>query len=69
MSPSPDSATRGPYPFRTESYQMGRYITLSCISCWMRWRMTSRFLGSSSPVPAVDASIRVAALPKTPLML
>src|SRR6266545_5613642 len=43
MSPSPDSTTRGPYPCRRASCQIGRYMAFSWISCWMRWRIASRF--------------------------
>ena len=48
ISVSPDSATRGPWPLMKASSQIGANIALSCTSCWILWRIASRFFASSS---------------------
>ena len=44
----PDSVTRGPWPFRNASSQIGANIALSWMICWMRCTIASRFLASRS---------------------
>src|SRR5262249_32947449 len=48
ISPSPDSSTRGPTPFRKPSSQSGANMTRSGASRWIWCKRTSRRLGSSS---------------------
>src|SRR5262249_18735121 len=48
MSPRAGSAIRGPTPYRMAGSQSGANIALSCMSCWIRWRIVSRFFGSNS---------------------
>src|SRR5881296_3873351 len=65
MSPSPGSATRGPYPVRVESCHTGRNMILSWISCWMRCRTTALLgielggLLAEEPVDVGIDSVRV----------